>query len=110
MTYIPGMIFVETPLFTRRVKELLDDDAYGELQALLSGDPEAGDLIEGTGGLRKLRVAAKGHGKRGGARVIYYHFVSRDNIALLTIYPKNEQSDLTDAERKALRRIVEHWR
>lgn len=104
------MIFIETPLFTRRVKELLDDDAYGDFQALLRENPEAGDLIEGTGGLRKVRVAAKGHGKRGGARVIYYHFVSRDNIALLTIYPKSEQHDLTNPERKALKNIIENWR
>lgn len=104
------MIFVETPLFTRRVKELLDDDAYGEFQGFLRDNPEAGDLIEGTGGLRKMRVGAKGHGKRGGARVIYYHFVSRENIALLMIYPKNEQRDLSNDERKALKSIIEHWR
>lgn len=104
------MIFVETPVFTRRVRELLDDDAYGELQARLRENPEIGDLIEGTGGLRKVRVGAKGHGKRGGARVIYYHFVSKDNIALLTIYPKNEQVDLTAAERKALKNVIENWR
>ncbi len=104
------MIFVETPLFTRRVKELLDDETYSAFQVLLRENPEAGDLIEGTGGLRKVRVAAKGHGKRGGARVIYYHFVSIDNIALLMIYPKNEQRDLTNAERKALKSIIEHWR
>lgn len=104
------MIFIETPLFTRRVKELLDDDAYSKFQALLRENPDAGDLIEGTGGLRKVRVGAMGHGKRGGARVIYYHFVSKDNIALLTIYPKSEQQDLTNPERKALKSIIENWR
>ena len=104
------MIFVETPIFTRRAKELMDDDAYSALQKVLVVNPSVGDIIEGTGGIRKMRVAAKGHGKRGGARVIYYHFVSASQIALLMIYPKNEQHDLTAEERKALKAVIEHWR
>jgi len=104
------MIFVETHLFTRRVKELLDDDAYAAFQMYLADHPEEGDVIEGSVGLRKIRVAAKGHGKRGGARVIYYYFVSDTKIALLTIFPKNEQRDLTADERKALKRVIEHWK
>ncbi|WP_040065016.1 type II toxin-antitoxin system RelE/ParE family toxin [Pseudomonas batumici] len=104
------MIFVETPIFTRRVKELLDDDSYGCFQKTLVLAPSAGDVIEGTGGIRKIRVAAKGHGKRSGARVIYYHFVSASQIALLMIYPKNEQQDLTIDERKALKAVIEQWR
>ena len=105
-----NMIFVETHLFTRRVKELLDDDAFAAFQMYLVEHPEEGDIIEGTGGLRKIRVAAKGHGKRGGARVIYYYFISNARIALLTIFPKNEQRDLTADERKALKRMIEHWK
>ena len=104
------MIFVETPIFTRRAKELMDDDAYSALQKVLVVNPSVGDIIEGTGGIRKMRVAAKGHGKRGGARVIYYHFVSASQIALLMIYPKNEQHDLTADERKALKSVIEQWR
>jgi hypothetical protein len=104
------MIFIETPIFTRRAKELLDDDAYITLQKLLVSNPSSGDVIEGTGGIRKIRVSAKGHGKRGGARVIYYHFVSVSQIALLMIYPKNEQQDLTADERKALKAVIEQWR
>ncbi|MGW8464161.1 type II toxin-antitoxin system RelE/ParE family toxin [Pseudomonas sp. CLCA07] len=104
------MIFVETPIFTRRAKELMDDDAYSALQKVLVVNPSVGDIIEGTGGIRKMRIAAKGHGKRGGARVIYYHFVSASQIALLMIYPKNEQHDLTADERKALKSVIEHWR
>jgi hypothetical protein len=65
------MIFIETAVFTRRIAELLDEDDYFELQTTLLIDPEAGDLIPGTGGIRKIRIAANGHGKRGGARVIY---------------------------------------
>jgi hypothetical protein len=104
------MIFIETQAFTRRVMDLLNHDAYLGLQVALMLDPEAGDVIEGTGGVRKIRVASKGHGKRGGARVIYYHFVSASRIALLMIYPKNEQQDLTNDERKTLKAIIEHWR
>ncbi len=70
------MIFIETSVFTRRVKELIDEDAYTAFQNVLVVNPAAGDVIEGTGGIRKIRVAAKSHGKRGGARVIYYHFAS----------------------------------
>lgn len=88
----------------------MDDDAHIALQKVLVLNPSAGDVIEGTGGIRKIRIAAKGHGKRGGARVIYYHFVSDSKIALLMIYPKNEQQDLTADERKALKAIIEYWR
>ncbi|NWA27704.1 type II toxin-antitoxin system RelE/ParE family toxin [Pseudomonas gingeri] len=104
------MIFIETPVFTRRVRELLDDDTYASFQKSLVLAPSSGDVIEGTGGIRKIRVAAKGHGKRGGARVIYYHFVSVSQIALLMIYPKNEQQELAADQRKALKAIIEHWR
>lgn len=104
------MIFIETPLFTKRLRELLDDDSYAAFQHLLADRPEVGDLIEGTGGIRKVRVASSGRGKRGGSRVIYYHFTAAAQIALLMIYPKNEKDDLTDDERKALRQIVERWR
>ncbi|MFG0631764.1 type II toxin-antitoxin system RelE/ParE family toxin [Pseudomonas sp. xss_2] len=104
------MLFIETPVFTKRVKELLDDDTYRALQLRLMDHPEAGDVIEGTGGLRKIRVAAKGQGKRGGARVIYYHFVTASRLAMLYIYPKNEQIDLSVQQRKALKAVIEHWR
>ncbi|VVN69638.1 Toxin HigB-2 [Pseudomonas fluorescens] len=104
------MIFIETQAFTRRVMELMSHDAYLGLQVTLMLDPDAGDVIEGAGGIRKIRVASKGHGKRGGARVIYYHFVSASRIALLMIYPKNEQKDLTNDERKTLKAVIEHWR
>lgn len=61
------MIFVETPMFTKLVTELLTDDDYKDLQVLLVDSPDTGVLIKGTGGLRKIRVASKGHGKRGGS-------------------------------------------
>lgn len=104
------MIFIETPVFTKRVCELLDDDSYAAFQRQLAERPDLGAVIEGTGGLRKVRVSASGRGKRGGARVIYYHFVSASQVALLLIYPKSDRDDLTADERKALRRIIETWR
>ncbi|MEX1828415.1 type II toxin-antitoxin system RelE/ParE family toxin [Luteibacter sp. CQ10] len=101
--------FIETPLFTRQITELLDDESYAEFQRVLAENPEAGDLIRNTGGLRKIRVAAKGRGKRGGARVIYYYFVSASHIALLMVYPKSEMDDLTEEQKKALKSVVEKW-
>ena len=85
-------------------------DRYAAFQQALAADPEQGDVIEGTGGLRKVRVASSGRGKRGGSRVIYYHFTSRSHIALLLIYPKNVKDDLSSEERKALKQLIEQWR
>lgn len=104
------MIFIETPVFTKRLIGLLDDTSYGEFQSFLAHNPSAGDVIEGTGGIRKIRVASGGRGKSGGSRVIYYHFVTAAQIALLMIYPKSEKDDLTPAECKALKKIIETWR
>ena len=104
------MVFVETPVFTGQIKLLLSDDDYGAFQRTLADNPQAGDVIPGTGGLRKIRVAAKGHGKSGGARVIYYHFVSASRIGLLFVYPKNEQVSRTPAQKVVLRKVIEQWR
>jgi hypothetical protein len=101
------MIFIETAVFTRRVLELLDDEAYAKLQISLAAEPRQGAVIEGTGGMRKLRVAANQHGKRGGARVIYYHVADDAQVFLLLIYTKNDQVDLTNDQRKALKAFVE---
>jgi hypothetical protein len=81
--------FIETKLFTRLVEEYLSDDSYRQLQAALASDPEAGPLIPGSGGLRKLRWGISGRGKRGGLRVIYYARIKQDEMWLLTLYPKN---------------------
>ncbi|MFK2917947.1 type II toxin-antitoxin system RelE/ParE family toxin [Dyella koreensis] len=104
------MIFIETPVFTRQIAALVDDDDYADFQRALANDPEAGDVIPGTGGLRKIRMAAKGHGKRGGARVIYYYFSSASQIALLLAYSKNEAENLTASQKKALKQVIEQWR
>lgn len=104
------MIFIETQIFTKQINDLVSDDEYALFQAALARNPEAGDIIQGTGGLRKIRLAAKGHGKRGGARVIYYHFVSNSHIAMVFAYPKNEQDNLTLEQKAALKKIIEQWR
>ncbi len=101
------MVFVETPTFTKRVLHLLDDESYAALQTHLAKHPEAGDVIRGSGGLRKIRWAAKGHGKSGGVRVIYFWWISRDRISMLFIYPKNEMDDLSAEQLKLLRRALE---
>ena len=77
------MVIVETPVFTRQVQELLPDDEYRQLQLELAQDPTIGDVIRGSGGLRKVRWAAKVHGKRGGVRVIYYWAVAPSHLLML---------------------------
>ena len=101
------MEIVETSIFTRRVSELLSDEAYRDLQSTLVIRPEAGAVMPGSGGLRKLRWAGSGRGKRGGVRVIYYWVTTQERLLMLYIYPKNEQDDLTAEQLKALRSIVE---
>lgn len=81
--------FVETRLFTRLVQEYLSDDAYSALQQALLQDPEAGAVVPGSGGVRKLRWGVAGRGKRGGLRVIYFLRTRQGQIWMLTIYPKN---------------------
>jgi hypothetical protein len=103
------MVFEELAPFTRRVLELLDDDDLAQVQGLLLARPDAGKVIPKSGGLRKLRVAAKGHGKRGGARMIYYWVVARDRILLLDIYAKNEKEDLSATEVKLLRTLIKEY-
>ena len=81
--------FVETKLFTRLVQEYLSDDEYSELQQALIANPEAGAVVPGSGGIRKLRWGVAGRGKRGGIRVIYFLRTRQGQIWMLTLYPKN---------------------
>lgn len=103
------MIFIETPIFTEDVLTLLSDKEYREFQLYLAENPTAGDVIKETGGLRKVRWASGGKGKRGGVRVIYYHKVSESQIRLLVIYKKGIKDDLSADERRALRALNERW-
>jgi hypothetical protein len=101
--------FVEAPAFSRHREEYLDDEDLRRLQEYLAADPEAGDLVPGAGGIRKLRWKdpRRGKGKRGGLRVIYYCFLSDEEIWLLTLYDKNEAIDLTKDDKEQLRRALE---
>lgn len=98
---------VELPEFIRRSQPLISEREVHSLISYLAGAPLAGDLIEGTGGIRKLRWAREGMGKRGGVRVIYYFHSERMPLYLLTVFGKNEQSDLSMAERALLAKLVE---
>jgi hypothetical protein len=101
-------MFVELPAFARCRAEYLDDEGLRTLQASLLENPEAGDVIEGTGGLRKLRRAdpRRGKGKRGGLRVIYYWWDGRHQFWLFTLYDKNEMDDLSAKEKKLLKDML----
>lgn len=103
------MVFVETGVFTQQVLALLTDDELAALQAHLSRAPRAGAVIQGTGGLRKVRWTCRGRGKRGGVRVIYYHFDRRGQIAMLLIYAKTVADDLSHEQKRQLRATIERW-
>ena len=101
--------FIEAPLFTELLVKYLPDDAYRALQVHLARDPQAGSLIPGTGGFRKLRWVdpRRARGKRGGLRVVYYHLVGDDQIWLMTVYGKGEVDDLRPDEERALKAAIE---
>ena len=82
------------------------DSEREELVAFVGGNPEAGEIMPETGGVRKLRWAREGMGKRGGTRVIYYYHSERLPVFLLTAYPKNRKANLSKAERNAMKRLV----
>jgi len=99
--------FVETRLFSRLVQEYLSDREYGELQAELIRNPQVGTVIRGSGGVRKLRWAAQGRGKRGGYRAIYFARRIRGIIWMLTIYPKNVTDSIPGHVLKQIREELE---
>ena len=105
-------VFVESTIFEKYRNEYLNDEEFRLFQAELMSNPKQGDVIQGTGGLRKIRVAGKGKGKgkRAGSRVIYYFLDEKYRFYLLTIYCKNEMSDLTADQKKQLKAFMEAWR
>jgi mRNA-degrading endonuclease RelE of RelBE toxin-antitoxin system len=100
------MVIKETSVFTKQVNRLLDAESYRLLQLRLVADPEAGELIRGTGGLRKIRWQGSGRGKRGGIRAIYYWAGQAGVLLMLLAYPKNEVDDLSAEQRKVLSALV----
>lgn len=101
------MVFVETSLFTKLLPGYLKDENYRELQSYLIKSPDAGAVMRGSGGVRKVRWGAGVKGKSGGVRVIYYWVKADDQIFLLTIYGKNEKANLSAADLKRVVRLLE---
>ena len=101
------MKIIETPIFTHRLTKIMTDEDYRKLQIDLIARPDAGKIIPGSGGLRKLRWIGSGRGKRGGSRIIYYWFSQEELILMLFIYTKKEQDDLTSEQLKILKTMIE---
>ncbi len=100
--------FIETRLFTKLVVEYLTDEEYSALQGFLVRDPDAGSVIPGSSGVRKIRWAAQGRGKRGGYRVIYYVRRTHGVIWMLTMYPKNVAENIPTHVLRQIRKEVEN--
>jgi mRNA-degrading endonuclease RelE of RelBE toxin-antitoxin system len=98
--------FIETRLFTRKVGDYLSVEEYRALQWELATRPDIGDIIPASGGVRKVRWAGKGRGKRGGLRIIYYWRTTYGQILLLTLYAKNETADITAEQLELILREV----
>jgi hypothetical protein len=106
---IPPLTVVETPEFLSATRKLMDDEERAVLVDYLALNPTAGDLVPGTGGVRKLRWALDGRGKRGGARIVYFYHGAALPLFLLTAYAKNERANLSAADRndfKALTALI----
>jgi mRNA-degrading endonuclease RelE of RelBE toxin-antitoxin system len=101
------MEYIESPLFSKLIGSYLEDEEYAAFQWELALHPERGDLIPGSGGLRKIRWAAKGKGKRGGTRIIYYYKNKEGKIWLLTIYAKNEADTIPISILKKIKEELE---
>lgn len=102
------LTFIETPLFTSIVSDHLDDDEYRKLQTAISKNPECGALIRGSGGVRKLRWAGSGRGKRGGLRVIYYYAPPKGEVWMLTLYPKNVRESIPAHVLRQIKKEIEN--
>ena len=96
-------------MFSRYRDDYLDDEGFRKLQASLAANPEAGDIVPDAGGVRKLRWrdSRRGKGRRGGLRIVYYCFLSDEEIWLLTLYDKDEMSDLSKSEKQQLKHLLE---
>ena len=107
MYYLRKVQFIEQPLFTRQLLELVDDDEYRMFQNELAANPEKGPLVKGTGGLRKARMSLPSRGKSGGARVLYLWFPRYDTIIFYFLYTKGDMEDIPRNQLKALRHEIQ---
>lgn len=108
MDNAPEITVLQLPKFKAEATELIGADGIEALAVYLIDHPDAGDVIPGSGGVRKLRWAAKGKGKRGGARIIYLYVVIAERVYLVRCYAKNVKTDLSAYEKKQLRQIAAH--
>ncbi|WP_041948673.1 type II toxin-antitoxin system RelE/ParE family toxin [Turneriella parva] len=101
-------VFIELPSFLKSWTKIgLSEEDLWELEDFLAENPESGDTVAGTGGLRKIRWAAKGRGKRGGARVCYVDFVRREKLYSIAAYSKNEKSDISPEEKAQIKKLID---
>lgn len=100
------MVIIETPTFTKRIKSLMSEEEYRNFQNALLDKPDIGNIIKGSGGIRKVRWSGSGRGKRGGTRLIYYWATEKDQIYMLFVFAKNEKSDLTKDQLAVLKKLV----
>lgn len=105
MNAVP-MTVVETPFFLRKAVGLLDEEERSKLVTFVGANPDVGDVIPETGGVRKLRWSVYGRGKRGGVRVVYYFHSELFPLFLLTVYAKNQKANLTKAERNEFKKLL----
>jgi hypothetical protein len=98
---------IETLAFNRRVMALLSDDEYTAMQWFLRFKPDAGDIIQSTGGARKVRWRKKGQGKRGGLRVIYFHHVEKGTLWMLALYEKKTKEDLSESDKEVIKKLIQ---
>ncbi|VAW88968.1 RelE-like translational repressor toxin [hydrothermal vent metagenome] len=103
------MVIIESSIFTKLIKELMSDDEYKDFQEVLVNRPDTGDLIQGSGGLRKIRWKLERRGKSGGVRIIYYWVTADDQIRMLYAYPKGKQENLTKEQLAVLKKMIERW-
>jgi len=106
MARVAPISVVETPEFIQAATKLLSEREHSDLIDFLARNPAAGDLIPGTGGVRKLRWGLEGRGKRGGARVIYFYHDVDMPIIVLTAYAKNQRDDLSQQDRNEMKRLT----
>ena len=102
------MIFIETSIFTKVLPDYLSDDDYRGLQSYLLQKPDAGDIVRGSGGVRKVRWAPSGSGKSGGVRAIYYWKKSEHEIWMLTMYSKSERATISGNVLKQIAEAIDH--
>ena len=109
MTYYSDMVtFIEAPLFSKYVHDYLSDEEYADFLLYLAGNPDSGDIVQGSGGIRKVRWQRKGHGKSSGVRIMYFVRTAVGEIWLLLIYAKSATDNIPGQILKAIKEEMEH--